>query len=76
VFQAFERIHPQAAQADASDETQLRRGVGVGLAVCQAIAKVHGAKIWIQDTRPHGTTVCVAWSVDVQPEMNSPSLEV
>ncbi|PUE27835.1 hypothetical protein B9Z39_08810 [Limnohabitans sp. JirII-29] len=76
VFQAFERIHPQAAQADASDETQLRRGVGVGLAVCQAIAKVHGAKIWIQDTQPHGATVCVAWPVDVQPEMNSPSSEV
>lgn len=76
VFQAFERIHPQAAQADASDETQLRRGVGVGLAVCQAIAKVHGAKIWIQDTQPHGATVCVAWPVDVQPEMHSPSSEV
>lgn len=76
VFQAFERIHPQAAQADASDETQLRRGVGVGLAVCQAIAKVHDAKIWIQDTQPHGATVCVAWPVDVQPEMNSPSSEV
>jgi len=76
VFQVFERIHPQAAQADASDETQLRRGVGVGLAVCQAIAKVHDAKIWIQDTLPHGTTVCVAWPVDVQPEMHSPSSEV
>jgi two-component system sensor histidine kinase KdpD len=76
VFQAFERMHPEAAQADASDETQLRRGVGVGLAVCQAIAKVHGAKIWIEDTRPHGATVCVAWPVDVQPDMNSPSSEV
>jgi len=75
VFQAFERMHPEAAQADASDEMQLRRGVGVGLAVCQAIAKVHGAKIWIQDTQPHGATVCVALPVDVQPEMNSPSAE-
>lgn len=76
VFQAFERMHPEAAQADASDEMQLRRGVGVGLAVCQAIAKVHGAKIWIQDTQPHGATVCVALPVDVQPEMNRPSSEV
>ena len=75
VFQAFERMHPQAAQPDASDETQLRRGVGVGLAVCQAIAKVHGAKIWIEDTSPHGATVCVALPVDVQPDMNSPSSE-
>ena len=75
VFQVFERMHPQAAQPDASDETQLRRGVGVGLAVCQAIAKVHGAKIWIEDTSPHGATVCVALPVDVQPDMNSPSSE-
>jgi two-component system sensor histidine kinase KdpD len=75
VFQAFERMHPEVAQADASDETQLRRGVGVGLAVCQAIAKVHGARIWIEDTRPQGATVCVAWPVEVQPDMSSPSLE-
>jgi len=70
VFQAFERMQPEAAQADAADQTQLRRGVGVGLAVCKAIAKVHGASIWIEDTQPHGATVCVAWPVDVQPEMN------
>ena len=70
VFQAFERMHPEAAQADAADETQLRRGVGVGLAVCKAIAKVHGAAIWIEDTLPHGATVCVALPVDVQPEMH------
>ena len=75
VFQAFERMHPEAAQADASDETQLRRGVGVGLAVCKAIAKVHGAAIWIEDTLPHGATVCVALPVDVQPEMNITPLE-
>lgn len=75
VFQAFERMHPEVAQPDACDETQLRRGVGVGLAVCRAIAKVHGASIWIEDTQPHGATVCVAWPVDVQPEMNITTLE-
>lgn len=76
VFQAFERMHPEVAQADASDETQLRRGVGVGLAVCQAIAKVHQAKIWIQDTHPHGVTVCLALPVATQPEMIHPTPEV
>ena len=67
VFQAFERMHHGSAQADASDQHPLRRGVGVGLAVCKAIAKVHGARIWLEDTKPHGTTACVAFAVDEQP---------
>jgi two-component system sensor histidine kinase KdpD len=75
VFQAFERMHHNDAQADASDDNQLRRGVGVGLAVCKAIAKVHGARIWIEDTVPHGTTVCFALSVQHQPEASPSHLE-
>jgi two-component system sensor histidine kinase KdpD len=69
VFKPFVRLHKESMPADASDQAQLRRGVGVGLAVCLAIAKVHDAHIWIQDAKPHGTTVCVSFSVQTQPTM-------
>jgi two-component system sensor histidine kinase KdpD len=70
VFQAFERVHDDAAQVDASPEHALRRGMGVGLAVCQAIAKVHGAKIWVEDHAPQGTALCVSMPVLPQPDMH------
>jgi two-component system sensor histidine kinase KdpD len=70
VFQAFERVHDDVAQADASDEHHLRRGMGVGLAVCQAIAKVHGAKIWVEDHAPQGTALCFSMPVLPQPDMD------
>ena len=69
VFHAFERVHTEAAQADASDATQLRRGMGVGLAVCKAIAKVHGAKLWVEDRAPHGAVMCLSLPVDQQPNV-------
>jgi len=69
VFQVFERVHADAAQADATDETQLRRGMGVGLAVCKAIAKVHGAQIWVQDREPHGAVICLSFPVAPQPDV-------
>lgn len=67
VFQAFERVHENHQRADASDMHQPRRGMGVGLAVCKAIAKVHDAQIWIEDNAPHGTVVCLALPVQAQP---------
>ena len=70
VFQAFERVHDDVAQADASDEHHLRRGMGVGLAVCQAIAKVHAAKIWVEDHAPQGTALCFSIPVLPQPDMD------
>jgi len=70
VFQAFERVHDDAAQVDASPEHALRRGMGVGLAVCQAIAKVHGAKIWVEDHAPQGTALCLSIPVLPQPDMH------
>ena len=70
VFQAFERVHDDAAQADAAPEHALRRGMGVGLAVCQAIAKVHGAKIWVEDHAPQGTAICLSIPVLPQPDMH------
>jgi two-component system sensor histidine kinase KdpD len=70
VFQAFERVHDNVTQADASPEHALRRGMGVGLAVCQAIAKVHGAKIWVEDHAPQGTALCLSMPVLPQPDMH------
>lgn len=32
-----------------------RRGVGLGLAFCQLVAKSHGGRIWIEDNHPKGT---------------------
>jgi two-component system sensor histidine kinase KdpD len=70
VFQAFERVHDDVAQADASHAQQLRRGMGVGLAVCQAIAKVHGAKIWVEDHPPQGAVLCLSMPVVQQPPLH------
>jgi two-component system sensor histidine kinase KdpD len=69
VFQAFERVHADTAQADATDATQLRRGMGVGLAVCKAIAKVHDAKLWVEDRAPHGAVMCLQLPVLQQPNV-------
>lgn len=69
VFQAFERVHVETAQADATDDAQLRRGMGVGLAVCKAIAKVHGATIWVEDHQPQGAVMCLSLPVTQQPDV-------
>lgn len=69
VFQAFERVHSNESQADASDATQLRRGMGVGLAVCKAIAKVHDAKLWVEDKLPQGAVMCLSLPVVQQPSL-------
>lgn len=69
VFQAFERVQTDTAQADATDASHLRRGMGVGLAVCKAIAKVHDAKLWVEDRQPHGAVVCLQLPVATQPQM-------
>jgi len=71
VFQAFERVHDNPAQADASTEQALRRGMGVGLAVCQAIAKVHDAKIWVEDHVPQGSVLCLSMPILPQPNMHA-----
>ena len=73
VFQVFERVHDEAAQADASDDKQLRRGMGVGLAVCMAIAKVHDARLWVEDRLPHGAVMCLSMPVGLQPDVISES---
>ena len=55
VFDAFQRVTLNHAPQDASNGTNPRRGVGVGLAVCAAIAKVHGGRMWVEDGPQGGT---------------------
>ncbi|NCD01925.1 MAG: DUF4118 domain-containing protein [Clostridia bacterium] len=31
-----------------------RRGMGLGLSLCQSIANAHGGKIWVEDNKPSG----------------------
>jgi two-component system sensor histidine kinase KdpD len=69
VFHAFERIHAKSVQADASEDNQLRRGMGVGLAVCMAIAKVHDFKIWVEDRLPQGAVMCLSIPIMQQPNV-------
>ena len=78
VFQPFERAPSGGVQprgGDATEPEQVRRGVGVGLAVCQAIAKVHGAHLSIQDNAPTGTVMCVSFPVLPQPSMEASTAE-
>lgn len=76
VFQAFERVQTNSSRADATEPQRLRRGVGVGLAVCQAIAKVHDASITVHDNLPQGTIMCVHFPVVSQPEIQAFGNEV
>ena len=69
VFHPFERVHADKAQADSSEDNQLRRGMGVGLAVCRAIAKVHDAQIWVEDRLPNGAVLCLSIPVIKQPDL-------
>ena len=75
VFKPFVRLQSETMPADASDLTQLRRGVGVGLAVCLAIVKVHDAHIELKDTLPQGLTVVIRLPLVDQPRMSTPVME-
>ncbi len=75
VFDAFQRIESAHRLADASAGTVPRRGVGVGLAVCRAIARVHGATVVLADAEPCGTEARVSLPVLPQPSMPAPAIE-
>lgn len=67
VFDIFQRIESPAVPIDGGG----RRGIGVGLAVCRAIAQVHDAFIQITDTEGGGATVTLHLPLSVQPGMPS-----
>ncbi len=64
VFDIFQRVDSEAKPVDDG----MRRGIGVGLAVCRAIAEVHHGRLMISDTPGGGTTVTVQLPLPEQPE--------
>jgi len=64
VFDIFQRVEASNALADG----HTRRGIGIGLAVCRAIAQVHGGQLQITDTAGGGTTVQLTLPLSEQPE--------
>lgn len=71
VFDAFTRV-AQPTAFDAQGDHMARRGVGLGLAVCRAIARVHDAKIWVDNRAQGGACVCVEFAVLRQPNLEAP----
>ncbi len=76
VFDVFQRIDSAQRSADASAGSVPRRGVGVGLAVCRAIARVHGATLRLRDAQPTGTVAELLLPVQAQPAMPALADEV
>jgi two-component system sensor histidine kinase KdpD len=66
VFDPFRRVLPET-QGDTGFAHAQRRGMGLGLALCQAIARVHGARLWIEDRPGSGTQVCIRFAPQDQP---------
>jgi two-component system sensor histidine kinase KdpD len=52
IFEVFQRVEPDPVHRTAAD-MPARRGAGVGLAVCRAIAKAHGGDLTFR-ARSHG----------------------
>jgi signal transduction histidine kinase len=48
IFQAFQRVHPEAA-----------RGEGMGLAIVRRIVERHGGKVWLHSRPGEGSTFYV-----------------
>lgn len=70
VFDVFQRAD-DGSTADAAPGHLPRRGVGVGLAVCRAIARVHNAQLFVTDAAPAGSVFHLILPVQVQPAMPS-----
>ena len=58
IFDAFQR--GEAVAPDAGADAPSRRGAGVGLTVCRAIAQAHGGELRYR-TRPHGGSCFECW---------------
>ena len=67
VFAPFRRVPPES-RSDRDTHDTLRRGIGLGLALCQAIARVHQARLWIEDRAGGGTVVCLRFAAQAQPQ--------
>ncbi|MBU6291915.1 MAG: DUF4118 domain-containing protein [Burkholderiales bacterium] len=69
VFEIFQRVDGNQQPSDGRTGKQTRRGAGVGLAVCRAIVRVHGGRIWIEDNPGGGTCVNMALPIGAPPSL-------
>ena len=67
VFDPFCRM-PSAQRPDPNQDAMARRGMGLGLALCRAIAKAHQARIWIEAREGGGTVVRLRMPMRSQPQ--------
>lgn len=67
VFDPFFRVLPEIG-GDTGFANSPRRGMGLGLALCQAIARAHHARLWIKARKDGGTVVCLLFAAQAQPE--------
>ena len=75
VFDAFQRIQLPGQSADSGEITLERRGVGLGLAVCRAIAHAHGARIHIDPSQSRGVRICMTFPLRLPPDIPVPASE-
>ncbi|MBD8049837.1 ATP-binding protein [Limnohabitans radicicola] len=66
VFEPFCRM-PSVQRPDPNQDAMARRGMGLGLALCRAIAKAHQAMIWIEAREGGGTVVRLRMPMRSQP---------
>ena len=74
VFDPFCRVLPER-HGDSGFADIPRRGMGLGLALCQAIARVHHARLWIEAREGGGTVVCLLFAAQAQPEVAPEEVE-
>ena len=63
VFEAFRQL--------ATTPNTVRKGVGLGLAICHGIIEAHRGKIWIADSAPFGTTISFTLPTEQSPVLMS-----
>lgn len=66
VFDPFSRMQ-SAERPDPNQDAQARRGMGLGLALCQAVARAHEARLWIDAREGGGTAVRLRLPLHSQP---------
>ena len=74
VFDPFCRALPET-RGDTGFADIPRRGMGLGLALCQAIARAHHARLWIEAREGGGTVASLRFDTQTQPEMVREDIE-
>lgn len=70
VFDPFCRMQG-SERPDPNQDAMARRGMGLGLALCQAIARVHGARLWNEAHEGGGTAVHLRMPWRSQPQVTA-----